>query len=253
MKNHSMVQIFSTTIYCLALLLSAGSEAFARTNGKIPREVIDETADHGTAAVLVGLNVPWKIETRLSEYEVNAQRAAIASVQNNLLGELTGRQYKVIRRYRLGPGIALEVGADALQVLARSDNVTSVLLDRWLSDSKNGGPGTKGAPARGEKVPLELFKRAASSGTVLVLAGLRAPWKREDQLGTDLLALQREGILDAQRYVLAELAGTQYQVTRLYMKVPGIALRVGLDALHVLERSPAVTNVLLDRATTASR
>jgi hypothetical protein len=253
MKTYSLGQIFFTTIYCFGLLLSTAPSAFAQRYGKIPREVIDETADRGTASVLVGLNVPWKIETRLSEFEVNAQRAAIASVQDNLLGELTGRQYKVLRRYQLGPGIALQVGADALQVLARSDNVTNVLLDRWISDSNNGGPGTNGATLRGEKVPLELFKRAASSGTVLVLAGLRAPWKREDQLGRDLLALQREGILDAQRYVLAELAGTQYQVTRLYMKVPGIALRVGLDALHVLERSPAVTNVLLDRATTASR
>jgi hypothetical protein len=82
---------------------------------------------------------------------------------------------------------------------------------------------------------------------------LRDPWQREDQLNEDLLALQRDGILDAQRYILAELAGTQYQVMRLYIKVPGIALRVGLDALHVLERSPAVTNVLLDRPSTVLR
>jgi hypothetical protein len=82
---------------------------------------------------------------------------------------------------------------------------------------------------------------------------LRAPWQREDQLNEDLVSLQRDGILDAQRYVLAELAGTQYQVTRLYREVPGIALRVGLDALHVLDKSPAVTNVLLDRPTTVLR
>jgi hypothetical protein len=60
-------------------------------------------------------------------------------------------------------------------------------------------------------------------------------------------------ILNAQSYILAELAGTQYKVMRLYTRIPGIALRVGLDALKVLERSPAVTNVLLDRPARASR
>ena len=37
-----------------------------------------------------------------------------------------------------------------------------------------------------EKVPWQLFKRAASDGTVLVLAGLRTPWQREEQLTEDL-------------------------------------------------------------------
>jgi hypothetical protein len=40
---------------------------------------------------------------------------------------------------------------------------------------------------------------------------------------------------------------------RLYRSIPGIALRVGFDALQVLERSPAVTNVVPDRPASASR
>ncbi|MGH8526572.1 MAG: hypothetical protein ACREXY_20890, partial [Gammaproteobacteria bacterium] len=98
-----------------------------------------------------------------------------------------------------------------------------------------------------------LFKRVASDGTVLVLAGLRTPWQREDQLSEDLKTLQRKAILSAQSYVLAELGGTQFKVMRLYRSIPGIALRVGLDALQVLEKSPAVTNVVLDRPVSASR
>jgi len=73
------------------------------------------------------------------------------------------------------------------------------------------------------------------------------PWQNEDNLSEELMTLQRNAILDAQRYILAELTGTQYRVTRLYRKIPGIALQVGPDALKVLERSPAITNVLLDR------
>jgi hypothetical protein len=104
-----------------------------------------------------------------------------------------------------------------------------------------------------EKVPWQLFKRAASDGTVLVLAGLRTPWQREDQLSEDLKIVQRNAILSAQSYVLAELGGTQFKVMRLYRSIPGIALRVGLDALQVLEKSPAVTNVVLDRPASAAR
>lgn len=229
---------------CFVALFLSGAAAMAQTGGKIPSDVIDRAAIHGTVLVLVGLNVPWQMESRLSEDETRVQREAIASIQRDLLTELEGRSYKVIRRYDRVPGIALEAGPDVLAQLARSANVTNVLLDRPVLDAE---------AASSEKVPWQLFKRAASDGTVLVLAGLRTPWQREEQLSEDLKALQRTAILSAQSYVLAELGGTQFKVMRLYRSIPGIALRVGLDALQVLEKSPAVTNVVLDRPASASR
>ena len=230
---------------CLAGILSiAGAAALAQTGGKIPREVIDEASARGTVLVLVGLNVPWQMESRLNEDEVRAQREAIASVQRDLLSELEGRNYSIIRRYDRIPGIALEISADALAELARSAHVTNVLLDR---------PAAEPEAASSEKVPPQLFKRAANDGTVLVLAGLRTPWQREDQLSEELVALQRKSILAAQSYILKELSGTQFKVMRLYQRIPGIALRVGLDALQILEKSPAVTNVVPDRPSSASR
>jgi hypothetical protein len=224
---------------CLAALLSvSGSAVIGHAGGKIPQEVIDHAAAHGTVLVLVGLNVPWQLESKLNEEAVQAQRTAISSVQRSLLTELTGRNYKIIRRYEQIPGIALEVGADALATLAQSAHVVNVLLDRPVAKSQ-------GAPS--EKVPPDLFRRAADNGTVLVLAGLRTPWQQEHRISEELVTLQRKAILDAQSYILAELAGTDYRVMRLYRKVPAIALRVGTDALKVLERSPAITNVLPDR------
>ena len=237
-KNWLMTSCFT------ALLSLSGTTVIAQTGGKIPREVIDHAAAHGTVLVLVGLNVPWQMESRLSADEARGQREAIASVQRDLLTELEGRTYKVIHRYDRVPGIALEVGADVLAELARSSKVTNVLLDH---------PAVEAATASSEKVPWQLFKRAASDGTVLVLAGLRTPWRREDQLSDDLKALQRKAILSAQSYVLAELSGTQFKVMRLYRSIPGLALRVGLDALQILEKSPAVTNVVPDRPASASR
>src|SRR5215510_12642008 len=104
---------FKASFFAVLLSLAA-TAAIAESGGKIPREVIDHAAIHGTVLVLVGLNVPWQMESRLSEDGARGQREAIASVQINLLTELEGRRYKVIRRYDRIPGIALEAGADVL-------------------------------------------------------------------------------------------------------------------------------------------
>ncbi len=243
-------------IWALGLVILAALPVSAWSQEKIPRDVIDETAARGTALVLVGLKVPWQMETNLSEGERRAQRAAIASVQSDLLTRLEGRNYKILRRYQEIPGIALQVGADALAELARLPIVTNVLLDQPPSASANSdsqASRVEVSPPSSEKVPPDLFQRAAAHGTVLVIAGLRTPWQREDLLTESLLTLQRAAIQDAQSYLLAELIGTPYRVTRLYRSIPGIALRVGVDALKVLERSPAVTNVIADRAAAAAR
>ena len=241
------------TICCTTLLLLSATIALAQSAGKISREVIDQTATHGTALVLVGLNVPWRLESRLSDEGLRTQRSAIASIQGDLLNHLDGRKYRLVRRYQEIPGIALEVGAEALAELARLPIVTNVLLDR-PSGSAIPAPKPVALPraatadlSSSEKVPSTLFTRATRDGTVLVLAGLRTPWQHEDGLSEELWALQRHAIHSAQSYVLAELAGTRYKVVRLYGKIPGIALRVGVDALIVLENSPAITNVVLDR------
>ena len=229
----------------LATFLSlTATAATAQASGKIPREVIDHAAAHGTVLVLVNLNVPWKMESLLSAGDAQAQRENIAATQKDLLKELEGRKFRIIRSYDRVPGIALEVGADGLAELARSGKVTNVMLERQTIEAQ---------AVSTEKVPWQLFQRAATNGTVLVLAGLRTPWQREELLSEDLKTLQRTAILNVQSYVLAELNGTQFKVTRLYRSIPGVALRVGLDALQILEKSPAVTNVVLDRSASASR
>ncbi|MEX0803461.1 MAG: hypothetical protein WD688_09110, partial [Candidatus Binatia bacterium] len=82
----------------------------------------------------------------LTENAITAQRQAIKGVQNDLLTELSGTQYKVVRRYEVIPGIALEVGADALAVLKKSGSVTNVLPDRAVKPAANDGTIEGAAP-----------------------------------------------------------------------------------------------------------
>jgi len=233
--------------------------AHGQSSDKIPRDVIDHTAAYGSALVLVGLDLPWQMESRLSQEDLRAQRTTIASIQNELLDKLRGRKFTVVRLYQEIPGIALEVGADALAELARLPMVTNVLLDRPALPiqpqiiDREVAPGTAIGILSSEKVPSSLFARATRDGTVLVLAGLKTPWQREELLTDNLVDLQRNAIHGVQSYLLGELAGTHYKVMRLYGKIPGIALRVGVDALMILERSPAITNVVPDRAAQLSR
>jgi hypothetical protein len=228
------------TFVLFALLLCVETAALGQSEDKVPPEVVNKIAADGRAPVLVGLRVPWQVESDLNPEQLRTQRDAIAAVQRDVLAEIEGKSFTITRQYASIPGIALEVGADALAELARSRNVTNVLLDRAPVIAEQ-------YAAASEKVPQQLFKMAASSGTVLVLAGLKTPWQREDRLSDELIALQRKAILSAQSYVLAELNGTQFNVLRLYQKIPGIALRVDINALRVLQNSPAITNVLLDR------
>src|ERR1700741_2573925 len=120
-RNHAVLS-------CLALVLFvAGPTVTAEAVGKIPPEVINQAAADGTVLVLVGLKVPWQMESALTKEMVRAQREAIFSVQSHLLAELAGRKFKVVRRFEQVPGIALEVGADALAELAHSETVTNVV------------------------------------------------------------------------------------------------------------------------------
>jgi hypothetical protein len=228
---------------------------------KVPGELINQAASAGKVLVLVGLNVPWTMEGTLTENEIVTQRRAIGSAQNDLLTQLSGTEFRIVRVYDAIPGIALEVGNDALAVLRKSNSVSNVLPDRPINPAVS--PGTiegtstktpdKDPPANPGLVPTELFIEATNSGAVLVLVGLKTPWSPEGPLSKEMVAAQRGAIAAAQNYLLTELGNTEYRITRRYRAIPGIALEVGLEALKVLARSVAVTNVLRDRPAISAR
>jgi hypothetical protein len=228
---------------------------------KVPDEIINQAASAGKVLVLVGLNVPWTMEGTLTENEVVTQRRAIGSAQNDLLTQLSGTEFRIVRVYDSIPGIALEVGNDALAVLRKSNSVSNVLPDRpahpAVSPGEVEGTSTKtpskDPPVNPGVVPTELFIEATKTGAVLVLVGLKTPWSPEGPLSKEMVAAQRGAIAAAQNYLLTELGDTEYRITRRYRAIPGIALEVGLEALKVLARSVAVTNVLRDRPAISAR
>jgi hypothetical protein len=241
---------WSLLVICLALTGSLLSPAaLIAEDEKIPPGVAAQAANDGGTPVLVGLDVPWQRESTLSDDAILLQRQAISLVQDQLLSELAGTQYRVVRRYQVIPGIALVIGSDALAVLKKSTNVTNVLPDKPARPPAGspGNPSANDQASPAETVPPELFQEVARSGKILVLVGLKAPWSPEGPLSKNLVSAQREAIAAAQNYLLTELADTHYRITRRYQRIPGIALEVGMDALKVLARSVAVTNVLQDR------
>ena len=258
-KTVRSASLMATAIVLFSLVLTTPA-ATASSSEKVAEEIVTRALSDGSVLVLVGLKVPWQLEEGLSDNALLTQRRAIDAVQNNLLAELSGTQYAVVRRYREIPGIALEVGSDALAVLKKSGTVTNVLPDRPVQPAANQGvpePMRLNYPMDNmmplSVVPAELFTEATSAGAVLVLVGLKTPWSPEGPLSRELVLAQRQGIAAAQNYLLAELANTNFRVTRRYEAIPGIALEVGVAALQVLSKSVAVTNVLRDRPVKARR
>jgi subtilisin len=112
---------------CLsAVVLLAWTEVGVAQQSKVPPEVWEKAQREGVVLVIVGLDVPTKIEGRMSPEARQAHQKAIATVQDELLAELAGTQHKIRRKFQNIPGISLEARPDALAVLERSPRVVDV-------------------------------------------------------------------------------------------------------------------------------
>jgi subtilisin family serine protease len=101
----------------------------ASAQPRIAPDVAVRAAAGESVRVLVELDVPFAPEGRLPATQRGWQRSAIASAQAGLAASLAGRPHRVVRGFRTLPGAALEVGAAALDDLARSPLVLRVTAD----------------------------------------------------------------------------------------------------------------------------
>lgn len=103
---------------------------------KVPKKIWDTARAEGSVRVLVELDVPWKPHPDLNSPEVRQQKKDIAAAQDQLLAELSGTNYKVLARWDIIPGMALQVDSSVLPNLEKSKIVKSV-----TEDTKGGLPG----------------------------------------------------------------------------------------------------------------
>ena len=102
----------------------------------IASDVLDAVHEEGRASVIVQLAETVRPEGTLQgTMAVGAQRRAIADAQRGLLRELAGTRHRVRRKFKTVPFLALEVGSDALEALARSGRVRSVEENRRMTAS----------------------------------------------------------------------------------------------------------------------
>jgi len=99
MSQNLQIKGMLTLNCCAVLLVFLSTAALSQPSGKIPRDVIDQAAANGSTWVLVGLDLPWQMESSLSQDDLRAQRSAIAAGQDELLDQLAGRKFTVVGRY----------------------------------------------------------------------------------------------------------------------------------------------------------
>jgi hypothetical protein len=101
--------------------------------------------------------------------------------------------------------------------------------------------------AQQSKVSQELWQKAQAIGIVGVIVDIDMPVQPERILSQAAVMEQRQAIREAQNELVAELVGTKHEVGSRMTTVPTIALKVGPDALTVLERSERVKKVTENR------
>ena len=85
---------------------------------RIPEELFQEVRDKGHVRVLV----------KIARDETVGE--SIADAQTAVLALLAGTEYTLLYRYANSAFLALDIGPDALEVLARSPKIESVAADR---------------------------------------------------------------------------------------------------------------------------
>ena len=91
-------------------------------------------------------------------------------------------------------------------------------------------------------VPSDLFDKASARGSVRVIVQLRVPE------GADAAAIEA-----VKQALLAEIAGTQHQVSRALDPLPALALEASADTLRMLSASRHVERVTEDRLSRPKR
>jgi hypothetical protein len=110
------------------------------------------------------------------------------------------------------------------------------------------GPGRANDPAA-QPQAAELFAKAVQEGHVRVVVAFTLPppgYRPEGILGPAEIGSQRKAIAEARQTVLGVLAGSEFEVYRIYDTMPFAALKVDACGLRKLRDSPHVRSMQED-------
>ena len=116
------------------------------------------------------------------------------------------------------------------------------LLTSWVGIGLS-QEGTKSKGPQKSKVHPAVWQKVQEKGVVSVIVELDMPWRSEHKLSKDEIPAQRKAIADAQKRLLAELAGTKHKLRSLAPLSPLLSLEVDPYALAILENSTLVLSV----------
>jgi hypothetical protein len=95
----------------------------------VPAEILQNAERHGHVRVNVQLDFLSKSPKSLELGDATVQRELIASAQDDLLLNLAGTEYKILRRFESNASFLLEAGPSALAVLDRLPQVIKIKED----------------------------------------------------------------------------------------------------------------------------
>ena len=149
-----MIGVKTRALPAIAVLSAMAVFASGRTHAQspaarsaaIPARALSEAQSLGGSRIIVQLSLRVTPEANLRPADVAIQRAAIQSMQDDVLARLRIQTAQAARRFRYIPYIALEADETELQRLAASPEVASMSVDAILSPSLAESAPLIGAP-----------------------------------------------------------------------------------------------------------
>ncbi|HET9212801.1 MAG TPA: S8 family serine peptidase [Thermoanaerobaculia bacterium] len=125
------IRIDPTTLYFGASSPQSAQAAATQPPSSRPpvATALREKARRDKVRVIVELTTPFGPEGALTAAQATAQRQGISGLQDTVLRKLAGQKVAMLGRYRHIPFLALEVDADALDLLSRLPQVAGIQED----------------------------------------------------------------------------------------------------------------------------
>jgi len=129
LKKRIFIWVFIVGACLFAILPALGAGADPQTRGN-EQALLNKAKSAGSVPVIVGLDIPFQVEGRLSSaLEIGRQQAVISQTQQQLLTRLSQHILSNVKQFRTIPYMAFEVDATGLKALQNDRAIISIEED----------------------------------------------------------------------------------------------------------------------------